>query len=95
MTHYDEQRELSFQLREECCGTTCNKIDLAKRVAELEHELYAVRAELDDVYRLRKNKEEFARRCFQAGYRSALPVVKEHADVKAWLNFKVVELGNV
>lgn len=79
--------KLSEYVQTNCCGTTCDKGGLVKRIAELEARCADQQKEIDEYNRLRGNKEAFARKVFMAGFDSS-----EGYPEQAWLNFKATEL---
>ena len=85
--------KLSEGIRENCCGTTCQKFDIAKRVEELEKRNADMQEEIDEYNRLRGNKEAFARKCFNAGMLAVeVRAGSTYCDIKHWLTFKATEL---
>lgn len=81
---------LSHRIITECCGTTCDKSDLASKVAELEKQLTEERQISEELRgRLRggMTREEFGRKCFEAGYY----VFGDAGCERHWLQFKAEE----
>lgn len=80
---------VSQEIRAMCCGTTCDKIDMSAKVAQLERENEELQARIDDaIANSPVRREAFALRCFEAGVHS-----KQSGNTyKAWLDFKATEL---
>lgn len=79
-----------------CCGTTCDKDEISQRISELEKafsEAEATNAELRGRLLGGVTREEFAKKCFEAGMKSVeVRAGTTYCDVKHWLNFKALEL---
>lgn len=56
--------KLSEYVQTNCCGTTCNKGGLVKRIAELEAQL----EDANEIIGSMETTEAFAEKCFKAGY---------------------------
>ena len=85
---------LSNKMKTECCGVgllTIEKSDMVHQIAKLEKENQGLKDRIDNAIANREiNREEFAKKCFNAGLDVANQRV--YNPTVAWLNFKATEL---
>lgn len=78
---------LSEQFNNECCGTLCDKNDMANKLRTLEEHNIALQSEIDEYNTLRANKESFARKVFMAGLLAGTE--RAASPERAWQQYRV------